>query len=250
MSKTVAKKKSGITWPTPLERIQEEGGLSAYAIAKKAGISHQSVYKYLEGAIPDAPHLLQLARAFDVSVEWLLTGKEPPTAPEPQVITFEAGDARVREEFARHEDADRFIPIRVLEDAVAMGPGRKVSAGKTAGYALIHEVALPKVARKQKRSDEQIVCLWARGESMEPTIQDGSLVAVDLRKKTVRPGKIYLVHEGDDAVTIKRVQWSRGGHLVVTADNPATEGYPLVLAGEEADNAICGKIVWWWSKQE
>lgn len=249
MAKRASEKRSGITWPEPLKGLQKEQGLSTYALAKRAGLSHQSMYKYLEGAIPDAPYVLRIARAFEVSIEWLLTGRDAPSVTTPHIITFAHDDPTMREEFASHEDADSFIPVRILGDAAAMGPGRKVASGKTAGYALIHEVALPRIARTQKRSDEQIVCLWARGESMEPTIQDGSLVAVDRRKRGLQNGKIYLVHEGDDAVTIKRVSTSRGGHLVVTADNPATEGYPLVLSGKDADNAICGKVVWWWSRQ-
>ena len=225
--------------------------LDQAGLIKVSGLHRQTVYKAMRGEIPRDDKLSKLSQALKVSPDDLLNTSlyQRASAPTPHIITFQHDDPTMREEFASHEDADSFIPVRILGDAAAMGPGRKVASGKTAGYALIHEVALPRIARTQKRSDEQIVCLWARGESMEPTIQDGSLVAVDRRKRGLQNGKIYLVHEGDDAVTIKRVSTSRGGHLVVTADNPATEGYPLVLSGKDADNAICGKVVWWWSRQ-
>jgi len=47
------------------------------AFARKIGKKPQQLSRYLHGQIPDAPTLLAIAEAGQVSVDWLLTGREP-----------------------------------------------------------------------------------------------------------------------------------------------------------------------------
>lgn len=55
-------------------------GGSASAFAQKCGISEGSVRQYLAGTIPRLDKALTLARAAGVSLEWLATGQEAPSA--------------------------------------------------------------------------------------------------------------------------------------------------------------------------
>ncbi len=59
------------------ERIRELAGKKPASFARKAGIRYQSFCKYLEGSEPGATKVVQIARASNVSCDWLLTGKEP-----------------------------------------------------------------------------------------------------------------------------------------------------------------------------
>jgi phage repressor protein C with HTH and peptisase S24 domain len=102
----------------------------------------------------------------------------------------------------------------------------------------------------QDRQHEKIICLFVKGDSMRPTIQDGSLVAIDIedRVETVN-GKIYAVALPDDGgVTIKRV-YHQHGFLTLLADNRDEPGYPycLPLKGLQY-NPICGRVVWCWNR--
>jgi len=194
---------------------------------------------------------LQLARTFPEQTLYLLTGRRQEPS-EPRIIYFEAEDPEIREEFERTERKDAFVPIRILSDPAAMGPGRNVASGATDGYAVIYDVALPRIAKRQTRRDEKIVCLWAMGDSMEPTIQKRALVAVDLRANTIESvenRKIYAMWLPEGGITLKRVIRS-DSHLILIADNPEAEGYPRVLTGEDAERAVRGKVIWWWSRQE
>ena len=57
--------------------IQREGGRGKkQAFARKIGVKPQQLSRYLKGQIPDAPILLAIAAVGQVSVDWLLTGRE------------------------------------------------------------------------------------------------------------------------------------------------------------------------------
>lgn len=51
---------------------------SVSALAKKAGVSQSGIRRYFNGGEPTRPHLIGLARAAGVSVEWLATGAGTP----------------------------------------------------------------------------------------------------------------------------------------------------------------------------
>jgi hypothetical protein len=194
---------------------------------------------------------MRVVKKYPDEITWLLTGNEPESRA-PRFIYFSSPDPEIQAEFERTEKRDTFVPIRILADPVAMGPGREVGNGATDGYAIISDVALPKIARSQKRKDEKVICVWALGDSMEPTIQQKALVAIDLRVQTleaVQNRKIYAVWLPEGGITLKRVV-RREEQLILIADNPNAEEFPRVLLGEDAERAIRGKVCCWWSKQE
>ena len=63
--------------------IQREGGRGKkQTFARKIGVKPQQLSRYLKGQIPDARTLLAIAAVGQVSVDWLLTGREPGEAGE------------------------------------------------------------------------------------------------------------------------------------------------------------------------
>ena len=88
------------------ERIaleRKELGLSQEALGEKMGVSRQSIYKWeSDAALPEIEKLVKLARAFGVSVGWLL-GEED-DAPEKRELT-PAQLAMVEEIVGRYLDA-------------------------------------------------------------------------------------------------------------------------------------------------
>jgi transcriptional regulator with XRE-family HTH domain len=56
--------------------MQEDGRAKKQAFARKIGVKPQQLSRYLKGQLPDAPTLLAIAEAGQVSVDWLLTGRE------------------------------------------------------------------------------------------------------------------------------------------------------------------------------
>ena len=68
-------------------QCRKKAGLSQEALAEILGVSRQAISKWEIGdAVPDLPKLVALAKAFDVSTDWLLTSQAPPQeqAPPPE----------------------------------------------------------------------------------------------------------------------------------------------------------------------
>src|SRR5215471_10749768 len=55
---------------------QESGRAKKQAFAQKIGVKPQQLSRYLKGQLPEAPTLLAIAEVGQVSIDWLLTGRE------------------------------------------------------------------------------------------------------------------------------------------------------------------------------
>jgi phage repressor protein C with HTH and peptisase S24 domain len=80
-----------------------------------------------------------------------------------------------------------------------------------------------------------------RGDSMAPTIPDGSTVLVDARQKDVTSGGIFAF-TFDGEVFVKRLTAGKGATAIsMTSDNPAYP--PRVLVGHEIKQLrIAGRV--------
>jgi len=83
----------------------------------------------------------------------------------------------------------------------------------------------------------ELFYLRVKGHSMEPTIQDGSLVLIN-RQPEVEDGDIAAVLINDEA-TLKRVI-RRDGKIILMPDN---RSYAPILLDRENENRILGKAI-------
>lgn len=61
------------TFAARVKQLREERGLSQAAVGKEIGVKRYSVYSYENGkGFPDVPHLIALAKFFDVSLDYLV----------------------------------------------------------------------------------------------------------------------------------------------------------------------------------
>lgn len=71
-------------FPHRLYQLRRERGLSQEELADRLGVTRQAVQKWEAGASrPDMDNLVLVAREFDVSLDWLLTGQERAQAAPP-----------------------------------------------------------------------------------------------------------------------------------------------------------------------
>jgi transcriptional regulator with XRE-family HTH domain len=56
---------------------RERGRGKKQVFARKIGVKPAQLSRYLKGQIPDAPVLVAMAEAGQVSLDWLLMGREP-----------------------------------------------------------------------------------------------------------------------------------------------------------------------------
>ena len=90
------------------------------------------------------------------------------------------------------------------------------------------------------------VALRVDGDSMEPTILQGSYVGVVPLDGSISEGGIYLVNVAPFGRLIKRVRAGQGDSIELVSDN---RKYPPKLVPlEQYEAVVIGKVVWVWQE--
>jgi phage repressor protein C with HTH and peptisase S24 domain len=207
--------------------VAQAGGVRV--VARMSGVPERTLTRYLGGGSePPALTLGRIARAINVSLDWLV-GKDS------KAITGGVVPPEVAS--AGQMDTDTvFIPL--------------MSAVGSAGNGFHnHEVevlkSLPFSRQLLQRLGVRVQFaqfIQHSGDSMFPTLQDGGVSLVDTSRTRARDGKIYALMIGDDLV-IKRLQLGVRG-LTLISDN-ADKYPPETLSGDELDRVkIMGEVFW------
>lgn len=193
-------------------------GQSARSFAQKAGMGDSTLRAILNGAMPRLDNLLRIAEAAGVSVEWLATGKESNKSQS----DFEA-------EFA-------LIPGYNVQ--VVAGHGSLVG-----NESPTRELAFQRTwLRYRGLHESHLALVFAKGDSMEPTISDNETLMVDTSEQKLRDGHIYVIRNGDHLL-VKRIQtlWNDGVQLL--SDNK--EYPPQEISRSDLNSLeVIGKVVW------
>lgn len=90
-------------------------------LARKTQSSRSSIYNYRKGLLPEAVNvLLQVSAESGKSLDWLLTGKEEPRAPDDGFVMEERGERYSQQSATLLRDAlDRFLAIHELRRQVS-----------------------------------------------------------------------------------------------------------------------------------
>lgn len=153
----------------------------------------------------------------------------------PQIVAI-VDDRRA---FERLEGSEKFRAIPYMRDAAAAGNGRIVE-DQVEGYVVVHEGIAPRPA--------DLVAVQVAGDSMLPTLTDGSIVAIDVAQSDPAPlrSKIVCARTEANEVVIKRLG-AAGRDLVLTSDNLDKQEFPPITVRLEAvANPIIGRVVWAW----
>ena len=91
-------------------------------------------------------------------------------------------------------------------------------------------------------SRENLRTCDVKGDSMEPFLQDGDTVLIDIGQKEIINDKVFAIRYGDD-LRIKRLSKRFDGGLLIRSDNPR---YPdeSLSAAEAEQIAIVGRQLW------
>ncbi len=172
------KKKSVVQFSERLKSLVPSG--SGRDFAKKAGIGYSTVHNYLQAiSSPTLENLVLLAKAGNVSVEWLATGKELSKS-----VTVTQTEKVLKIPFI---DGDNFL--------------------------LLDSTAFPDLQEKT----ETLAALRVSTDVMEPTFTVGSVLLVDQHQKQLKEGKIIVLHKEGNYL-YKRVQVVPDGYNL-SSDN-------------------------------
>jgi phage repressor protein C with HTH and peptisase S24 domain len=248
------------------------GGNSA--LARICGVSESSIRNWRSGASePTASDLVEIARAGDVTVEWLATGADPKRRSAFSKIglgrdaavlfaqrrsTVPQGDVpRLMEEAAEYQldvegleqrhGADYpkpslvgdFIMVPRYDIASSAGPGALVAGEQIVDYLAFRA---DWVKNAIGVAPKYLALISVKGDSMAPTLSDGDLILVDRSREAVEDSGVYVIHL-NDALLVKRVQRHLNGALTVRSDNDRYA--PEHVAAENvASFRVVGRVVW------
>ncbi|GJL37527.1 repressor [Enterobacter hormaechei] len=210
---------------------------STNAFAVAAGVSPSGINRLLDGGYPTLPILLALAKAGNVSVEWLSTGREVQV--DKQELMASPGNIVVD---VKGNDVD-------LSEFVFV-PRYNVSAA--AGYGAWNEDETPMftvsfrrywVINHLKADPSMLSVIGVYGDSMDGVLNDKDIILVNHGDRDPREG-IYVLRI-DGQLIVKRVQRIPGAMLRVTSTNPAYEPFTINLNNVPTDFDVVGKVVWY-----
>lgn len=189
-------------------------GESVRSFARKSGVSEGSLRKCLDGGGITLENLLRISHASGESVQWLATGQEVSTP----------------EEFV-------YIP-KMVPVTVSTGDGAEP---ETQVHQENHAFRLDWLASRGLPV-KHLAIVEGRGDSMEPTIPNGSTLLVDTSVNEFKHDGVYVVRM-DGHLFAKRLQSGPGGSLLVISDNPRYS--PVTIQRDDHNGfQIIGKVVW------
>ena len=125
-------------------------------------------------------------------------------------------------------------PVDVLELASAAGGGAEVLSEEVSGRVWFRRSWLDGHGLNASRC----AVIGVAGESMEPTLMDGSKILIDRQRTRRRSGDVFVI-AAPDGLVVKRAGEDADGRALMVSDNPAWE---VVAWPDEAE--IIGRVVW------
>ena len=221
-------------------------GLSQSEIAKNVGVSKSSQVLYEKGNPPAADYLAAIIE-LGVDIFFVLTGKRgeditprPGTSVRKQDGTvLKVYEGEPQSEADRNPPGDDLISLPFYQDvAASAGPGA-ISPSDHADSVIAFGRSF---LRDQGAVPEKCSVIWARGDSMAPTIPDASLLIVDLSQAEIANGCIMVINIGEDLL-VKRIRRRLDGLVDLISDNPA---YPPETIGPDMMRQlrVVGRVVY------
>jgi len=223
-----------------LRAARAELELTQADMARAVGVTQSSIAAYeADQRRPPLPVALALEHVFRLNHVWLLEGKGQRLVAarpaRPAIVT----SPRELRELERREGTDRYHAVPYLRDAAAAGAGL-IMDDQVEGYCVIHQRVAP--------HPETIRCVRIRGDSMAPTLTDGSIVAVDTTPVPLRnlEGRVVCSRTAEATVVIKRLRL-RDHYVLLFSDSADQQTFPpLVVDLRELEEPIIGQIIWAW----
>ena len=185
-----------------LSKVLAARSLTQSELARRMGVSRQSVYAWCNGALPRSPQTLsKLAQVLGVNSDALIAQNDAPVS----------------------APSDGFVDIPYLH-------GVEASCGGGSFSENFPDISRIRVSHTWLRSHaptasaNSVQIITADGDSMQPTIDDGDMILIDVSRTEAGDAIYALVING--RLYIKRLQRTPKG-LRVISDNPIYPPFDL-----------------------
>lgn len=231
----------GMTLGERIRKRREQMKISRPQLAEMTKIPYSTLAGIENGDQQGSTELHRIASALMCSVEWLASGKNPATT----VITIPPASEPaylrpiVEWDMPSDLDEDRTVFLKKLDYYLSAGSG-----GPDPSAVEVTDKVTPFRAdfcAAEGWNAKTHFTMRCRGESMEPTIQDGAPVVIATNEKTIRSGKVYAIIV-DGEPLLKRIDKLPNGRVRVRSDNNAPEYAPFEV--DEGLIEVIGRAVW------
>lgn len=186
------------------------------------GVSKTGVFHWKNRDVIPYKEVCSTSLEFGVSIEWLLNG---------------TGDKYAG------SDTSKLLPVPQYAIQASAGGGSLVEAEPIEQHLTLSREWL---AREGIASND-LIGIYAQGDSMEPTITNGDSLLIDRDRNMIgSDGGIYVInYEGE--LFVKRVQKLLDGRIAVTSDNK--NHMSIEISKHDLERLkIIGRVVWFGRK--
>jgi phage repressor protein C with HTH and peptisase S24 domain len=219
------------------EAMRAAGIQSQSALSRASGVPQPTINRILKGVGkkgPESHTLVQLAKACNVSFEWLHEGvgsmaRENTAEPIPAYP--------VRKVTIPADDESEFVRVPLIELKLHAGvPGFQADPEYNDSAML----SLPRQWIEQKHlNPSSLVAMKVKGDSMYPSLKEGNTVIINTDDTYVRDGELYAVNY-DGKALVKRLE-REGGVWYLASDNPLPEFRRRAV--QDMETVIVGRVV-------
>lgn len=233
-----------------IKLLRSENGWTQEDLAKKSGVSIQSIKRYETGIGENitTSNLEKIAKVFEVKKSYFLNDDES------SLVVRKFDENLVRKSFVSpsnlkpqnksndNTEENGIIAVPYFEDTYASAGDGAINYEEAPTTLDFNESFLRGFLRISGDLSK-VHIINAKGDSMEPTIANGELLFISTANAGgVISGNIYVINYGGD-VFVKRLEKNPITRAVTLfSDNEKYE--PIVIDGENLENyAIVGRVV-------
>lgn len=220
------------------EAAEKLKGVSGQSnLARLLNVSPQ-VVKNWETRGVSASGLVNAAKVIGVSVAWVETGEgEMAAIKQPESNALPLGKIEEWDNNTPLSDDDCEAPL-YKEIKLSAGNGFADDIEDYNGYKLRFS---RNTLRKHGISPENVVCVMADGDSMEPVFPSGATLGIDTGSKNIRDGQIYAINHGG-LLRTKILHKLPENKVRIRSYNQSE--YPDEEASLD-DLSVIGRVFWW-----
>ncbi len=216
-----------------VKRALELRGMTPSDLIARKVLSKAGVYFILDGTTKAdkirATTVDKLSRALNVSGEWIQYGKGPMELTHQPVV-----------------DDDDYTDVVGYSQAVGLGVG----GAEAVDYAETHSLKFKKTSlRRRGILNRPLAVYYGKGDSMEPTIEDGDAILFDTSDTRVLDGLLYVI-QVDGAANpeyyVKRAMVLDAG-VYFASDNPNGDHdwkKPKAMDSKKHPITVIGRVHW------
>lgn len=194
---------------------------SVLSFSQKVGVSEGTIRNLLKNGLPRLDNLVAIAEAGNVNIEWLATGEGKPN----------------KDLLAKNNEMDEFALIPGYNIQISAGNGSQGEQEQVTRKLAFRHKWLKFKGLKEK----DLVLVFTKGDSMEPTISDNNTLMIDTSQQQLVDGSIYVIRNNEHLV-VKRIQNTLKGFYLIS-DNKEYEKVEVTY-NEADDLKIIGRVVW------